>query len=97
MPGGRSPRKLDRSPAEALEEAGFLEVGAYAKDATPTIGDDSELSYRCDRISTTLPASAITRCQVITSADSQSDHRPVIGEFDLARAAAQDTRAGGQP
>jgi endonuclease/exonuclease/phosphatase family metal-dependent hydrolase len=90
---GRSRRKLDRRPAEALEEAGFLDVGAHANDATPTVGHDSELSYRCDRICTTLPASTITGYQVITSADSESDHRPVIAEFDLARATAQDTRA----
>jgi hypothetical protein len=54
-PEGRSRRKLDRHPAEALEEAGFLDVGAHANDATPTVGHDSELSYRCDRICTHCP------------------------------------------
>jgi endonuclease/exonuclease/phosphatase family metal-dependent hydrolase len=93
---GRSRRKLDRGPAEALEEAGFLDVGTHIKDATPTVGHDSDLSYRCDRIYTTLPASTITGYQMITSADSESDHRPVIAEFDLTRATAHDVRAGDQ-
>lgn len=93
--GQRSWPTLDRRPAEALEEAGFLDAGACAEDATPTVGHDSELSYRCDRIYTTLPASTITGYQVITTADSESDHRAVIAEFDLTRAAS--TSSGGQP
>jgi endonuclease/exonuclease/phosphatase family metal-dependent hydrolase len=84
---GRSRRKLDRGPAEALEEVGFLDVGAHFGDTIPTVGHSSDLPYRCDRVYTTLPAEAVTDYQVITSADGESDHRPVIAEFDLARAA----------
>jgi endonuclease/exonuclease/phosphatase family metal-dependent hydrolase len=84
---GRSRGKLDRRAALALEEAGFLDTGAHAHDLTPTVGHASELPYRCDRIYTTLPAPAITAYQVITTADTESDHRPVIAEFDLTRAA----------
>ncbi len=93
---GRSWRKYDRRPAEALEEAGFLDIGAHAEDATPTVRHDSNLSYRCDRVYTTLPASTITGSQVITRTDSDSDHRPVIAEFDLTRTTARDVRAGDQ-
>jgi stearoyl-CoA desaturase (Delta-9 desaturase) len=38
------PNSPDCRPAEALEEAGFLDVGAHANDTTPTVGHDSELS-----------------------------------------------------
>ncbi|WP_131740981.1 endonuclease/exonuclease/phosphatase family protein [Actinomadura roseirufa] len=86
-PAGRSRRKLDRRPAQALEESGFLDVGAHLSDTTPTVGHDSELPYRCDRVYTTLPVGTITGHRVITSADGESDHRPVIAEFDLTRAA----------
>jgi len=92
---GRWRRKLDRRAAEALEEAGFLDVGARAGDLTPTVGHDSEPAYRCDRIYTTLPAGAITGYEVITTADAESDHRPVIAGFDLTRA-ADDARTGDQ-
>jgi hypothetical protein len=37
--------------------------------------------------------STITGYQLITSANGQSDHRPVIAEFDLTRAAAHNVRA----
>ena len=81
--GGRQRRKLDRRAAVALEEAGFLDVGACAADLTPTVGHHSEPAYRCDRIYTTLPAHGITGYQVITTADAESDHRPVVAEFDF--------------
>jgi endonuclease/exonuclease/phosphatase family metal-dependent hydrolase len=81
---GRARRKLDRGPAEALEETGFLDAGACFGDTTPTVGHDGGLAYRCDRLYTTLPAEAVTDYQVITSADADSDHRPVVAEFDLA-------------
>lgn len=93
---GRGRRKLDRSAAQALEEAGFLDVGARAGDLTPTVGHASDLPYRCDRIYTTLPAETITGYQVITSADSESDHRPVLAEFDLTHAATHHACADGQ-
>ena len=96
---GRWRRKLDRAAAEALEEAGFLDAGAHSGDMTPTVGHASELPYRCDRVYTTLPARAIAGYEVITSADAESDHRPVAVEFDLAAAAAPAparTAAGGR-
>lgn len=90
---GKHRRKLDCRAAEALEELGLLDAGAHLADMTPTVGHASTLPYSCDRIYNTLPAAAITGHTVITSADDQSDHRPVIAEFDLARAA--DTVADG--
>jgi exodeoxyribonuclease-3 len=92
---GQHRRKLDRRAAEALEELGLTDVGSHAGDATPTVGHASKLPYRCDRIYTSLPAEAITGYQVITTADDESDHRPVVGEFDLTRAAS--ILVGGQP
>ncbi len=83
--GGRWHRKLDRAPARALEETGYLDVGACHGDLTPTTGHHGGPGYRCDRIYTTLPAATITGYQVITAADDESDHRPVIAEFDLTR------------
>lgn len=80
---GEHRRKLDRRAAQALEELGLLDVAAHARDTTPTVGHASKLPYRCDRIYTTLPPEAITSYQVITTADDESDHRPVIAEFDL--------------
>jgi endonuclease/exonuclease/phosphatase family metal-dependent hydrolase len=85
---GEHRRKLDRRAAKALEELGLTDAGAHAGDAAPTVGHASTLPYRCDRIYTSLPAGAITGYQVITTADGESDHRPVIAEFGLARAAA---------
>jgi endonuclease/exonuclease/phosphatase family metal-dependent hydrolase len=92
-PAGKHRRKLDRRPARALEELGLLDAGAHLGDITPTVGHASRLPYRCDRVYTSLPAAAITGHEVITSADDQSDHRPVIAEFDLSIADA-DSRAG---
>ena len=82
---GRQRRKLDRGAAFALEDAGFLDVGTHVNDLTPTVGHASELAYRCDRIYTTLPAQTITGYEVITTADADSDHRPVMVRFDLTR------------
>ena len=80
-------RKLDRRAAIAVEEAGFLDVGAHLKDTTPTVGHfgSGGPAYRCDRIYTTLPPETITSHEVITAVDADSDHRPVIATFDLAR------------
>jgi exodeoxyribonuclease-3 len=92
---GEHRRKLDRRAAQALEELGLTDAGAHMGDATPTVGHASKLPYRCDRIYTSLPAEAITAYQVITTADDESDHRPVIAELDLTRAGS--ARPGGQP
>lgn len=86
-------RKLDRRAAEALEETGLVDVGAHVGDLTPTVGHASALPYRCDRIYTSLPPGAITGYQVITTADRESDHRPVIAAFDLAAEAGRDDRS----
>ena len=75
-------RVLDTSAAAALEDAGLADAGAIAGDATPT--GHAPLPYRCDRIYTTLPAAAVTAYQAITTADGESDHRPVTATFDLA-------------
>lgn len=87
---GQSRRKLDRRPAVVLEETGLLDAGDRVKDTTPTVGHDSDLPYRCDRMYTTLPARSVTRYQVIATADDQSDHRPVLAEFDLGTATLMD-------
>lgn len=85
---GKHRRKLDRRPAVALEEIGLLDVGAHVGDMTPTVGHDSELPYRCDRVYTSLPAGAVVGHEVITSADAESDHRLVVAKFDLGIAGA---------
>ena len=81
-------RKLDRAPARALEATGLTDIAAQRGDPTPTVGYTSadRLTYRCDRYYTSLPAVAVTGYRVITDADAESDHRPVIAEFDLALA-----------
>lgn len=81
---GKHRRKLDRRAAEALEELGLLDVGAHVGDMTPTVGHASELAYRCDRVYAALPARLVTGYEVITCADGESDHRPVVAEFDLS-------------
>jgi hypothetical protein len=81
---GHARRKLDRAAALAIEEAGFTDVAAYLGDLSPTVGHASELSYRCDRVYTTLPAEAITGHQVVTEDESASDHRPAVARFNLA-------------
>jgi endonuclease/exonuclease/phosphatase family metal-dependent hydrolase len=81
--GGKHRRKLDRGPAVALEETGLLDAGGHVGDMTPTVGHASELPYRCDRVYTSLPARSVTGYEVITSADGESDHRPVVAGFDL--------------
>lgn len=78
--------KLDRRPALALEDFGLLDVGGRAQDMTPTVGHAGVLPYRCDRVHASLPPEAITGYEVITAADGESDHRPVVAEFDLALA-----------
>lgn len=82
-------RKVDRSAALALESAGLTDVAAHLGDLTPTVGhwNADKLAYRCDRFYTGLPA-AITGYRVITDADGDSDHRPVLASFDLAAARA---------
>lgn len=80
---GKRRRKLDRGPAEALEEIGLLDVGAHVRNTTPTVGHASKLAYRCDRVYTSMPAAAVAGYEVVTSADAESDHRLVVAEFDL--------------
>ena len=83
-------RKLDRSAAKALEDNGLLDVGALCADPAPTVGHEpGGLKYRCDRCYTNLPPGAIISHQVITCADPDSDHDPVVCVFDLAHAASR--------
>jgi endonuclease/exonuclease/phosphatase family metal-dependent hydrolase len=76
-------RKLDRSAAYALEEAGLIDVAAHLGDLRPTVGHAGGLHYRCDRVYTTLPAEAIASYQVVTEYEPASDHRPVVATFNL--------------
>ncbi len=82
---GHVRRKLDRTAARAIEEAGFTDVAAYLGDPAPTVGHigPDRLAYRCDRIYTTLPPATITGYQVVTEDEPASDHRPVIATFGL--------------
>lgn len=87
---GHVQRKLDRSAAQALEDNGLLDVGALCADPTPTVGHEpGGLKYRCDRCYTNLPPGAIISHQVITCADPDSDHDPVVCVFDLTHAASR--------
>jgi endonuclease/exonuclease/phosphatase family metal-dependent hydrolase len=83
---GHARRKLDRSAARAIEEAGFTDVAAYLGNQAPTVGHTraDTLAFRCDRVYSTLPRAAITGYRVITEDPPTSDHRPVVATFDLA-------------
>jgi endonuclease/exonuclease/phosphatase family metal-dependent hydrolase len=83
IPAERGRRKLDRSAAQAIEEAGLIDAAARLDDLTPTVGHASGLPYRCDRIYTNLPESAIVGYQVIHEDQPKSDHRPVVATFTL--------------
>jgi endonuclease/exonuclease/phosphatase family metal-dependent hydrolase len=84
---GHVRRKLDRRAAQAMADNGLLDVGALCADPTPTVGHEpGGLKYRCERCYTNLPPEAIISHQVITCADLDSDHHPVVCVFDLARA-----------
>ncbi|WP_433464047.1 hypothetical protein [Spirillospora sp. CA-128828] len=75
-------QKLDTRPARTLAGAGLSDVGALMNDPTPSVGhDDDKLTYRCDRIHTTLPPEWITGYGVVPNADDLSDHRAVWAEF----------------
>ncbi len=76
-------RTLDRSAAFALEEAGFIDVGAHLEDLRPTVGHAGGLRYRRDRLYTTLPTAVFVSYQVVTEYEPSSDHRPVVATFDL--------------
>jgi len=87
---GHVQRELARSAAQALEDNGLLDVGALCADPTPTVGHEpGGLKYRCDRCYTNLPPGAIISHQVITCADPDSDHDPVVCVFDLKHAASR--------
>jgi endonuclease/exonuclease/phosphatase family metal-dependent hydrolase len=81
---GHARRKLDRSAARALEEAGSLMLRRTLATCVRRSGHVSGLRYRCDRVYTTLPAEAITSYQVIAEYEPVSDHRPVVATFNLA-------------
>lgn len=54
-------RVADRTAANALEEAGFVDVGAYLRDIRPTVGHNGSLLYRCDRKMEPAPGPLTTR------------------------------------
>ena len=74
--------------AQALEEAGLTDIAAHLGTLDPTVGHDSGLYYRQDRIHSNLLREAITGCRVIAEDNPKSDHRPVVATFDLGPAAA---------
>jgi endonuclease/exonuclease/phosphatase family metal-dependent hydrolase len=92
---GHARRKLERSAARAIEEAGFTDVAGHLGNHAPTVGHTcaDKLAYRCDRIYTTLPGAAITGYQVITEDQPASDHRPVLATFDLTSTASSPAQA----
>ncbi|GAA4945815.1 endonuclease/exonuclease/phosphatase family metal-dependent hydrolase [Nonomuraea thailandensis] len=74
-------KKLDRSPAVELEEAGLRDMGALLGDIVPTVS--RPLPYRCDRIHTNLPREALISHHVVQEDEPLSDHRPVVGEMEI--------------
>jgi hypothetical protein len=80
---GHGRRVLDRSAAYALEETGFVDVAGYLRDLRPTVGHSGGLRYRCDRIYSTFPVSAIVSYEVIEEYEPVSGHRPVVSTFKL--------------
>ena len=89
VPDGVNPeharRKLDRSAAEAIEAAGFVDVGAHCGNQEPTVGFTSadRLAFPCDRAYTTLPGSTIAGFEVIHEIKPKGDHRPAVAAFHL--------------
>ncbi len=86
----RARRKLDRSAALAIEEAGLTDVAAHLGNLDPTVGHASGLFYRCDRIYTSRPPAAITGYRVIAEDKPRSDHRPVVATFNLNATAGHE-------
>jgi endonuclease/exonuclease/phosphatase family metal-dependent hydrolase len=86
MHAGKVRRKTDTRAAEALEEY-MTDTGRYLGVTTPTVGHrrGGRLAYRCDRIYTTLPCTAIVSLKAVSEDAPQSDHRPVAGTFNLGR------------
>ncbi|GLW09547.1 hypothetical protein Misp01_46760 [Microtetraspora sp. NBRC 13810] len=77
----RSELKTDRGPAQALLDAGLVDVGGYLHDLTPTVGHaraGSGVSYRADRIYTTDPEAASDHRLI---AGDDSDHALVMAGF----------------
>jgi hypothetical protein len=80
---GYAHRALDRAAARALEETGFVDVAAHLQDLRPTVGHAGGLRYRCDRIYSTFPVSAIVSYEVLEEYEPVSDHRPVVARLNL--------------
>ncbi|MDF5756573.1 endonuclease/exonuclease/phosphatase family protein [Spongiactinospora sp. TRM90649] len=77
-------RKGNQRAAEAVKEAGFIDVAAVWGDRTPTVGHRDGVAYRADRICTTLPDSTVTGYHVVEEeGEPKSDHRPVVATFSL--------------
>jgi hypothetical protein len=65
VPVGLARRKLDRAAAEAIEDAGLIDVAAHLGNAEATVGHDGGLPYRYDRIYSGLPVASVTGYRVI--------------------------------
>ena len=67
VPRIKARRKLDRRPAQAIEDAGFTDAGTQAGNRAPTVGftGPDRLAYACGRIYTTLPPQAVAGYQVV--------------------------------
>jgi endonuclease/exonuclease/phosphatase family metal-dependent hydrolase len=91
-------RKLDQRAANAIQAAGFHDVGAHLDNDTPTVGHRTPgaLAYRCDRITSTLPPATYDTYEVLTLQQPPyalddpvlSDHCPVIATFTIDAAVA---------
>jgi endonuclease/exonuclease/phosphatase family metal-dependent hydrolase len=87
-------RKLDRRAAQAIQAAGFHDVGGHLGDTTPTVGHNTPgaLAYQCDRIESTLPPDTYDAFEVLpihqppytNPGDAQlSDHCPALATFTI--------------
>ncbi|MEU1881915.1 endonuclease/exonuclease/phosphatase family protein [Streptosporangium sp. NPDC020072] len=71
-------RKLDRQAAYALSETGLRDAAVELGVTTPTV--EAPLPYPCDRI---YYRWLTPRALRVGTGDWGSDHRPVIGDFDV--------------
>ena len=94
---GHGRRVLDRSAAWAIEESGFVDVAGYLGDLRPTVGHSGGLRYRCDRVYSTFPVSAIVSYEVIEEYEPVSGHRPVVAAFNLEAANPVPAAEAGSP
>lgn len=103
VPDGVDPeharRKKDGRAAEAIEAVGFTDVGAYVGVGTPTVGfpranGADRVAYQCDRIYTNVDRWRILGFDVIEESEPTSDHRLVVGHFNLGPICDKEGLAG---